>query len=105
MRTRWLHSPLRTAGITTALFAAGHAIASTTCVTEIREQVLPCNSRCCRGIQWHKVVHSQWAHTPVVCKSCRLQLLGLSPHALSRRPSPRDPLLSPSPPSHRDVGG
>ena len=26
MRTRWLHSPLRTAGISTALFAAEHAI-------------------------------------------------------------------------------
>ena len=26
MRTRWLHSPFRTAGITTALFAVAHAM-------------------------------------------------------------------------------
>ena len=36
MRTRWLHSPLRTAGISTALFAAEHAID----VAEVNDRLL-----------------------------------------------------------------
>ena len=100
MRTRWLHSPLRTAGITTALFAAGHAIASTTCVTEIGEQVLPCNSRCCRGIKWRNKSRAL-TEGPNACGVQELPVsvlvLGSSPHALSRRPwsTPHPPPLSP----------